>query len=713
MAMQDNGQLPAVWVDNVHKSYGRGHSKTGVLKGLCMTVQQGAIYGLLGPSGCGKTTLLRCIVGRLGVDEGRVVVLGNVPGARGHGIPGRQVGYMPQEMALYQKFTISDTMTYFGHLHGMTRTQIGKRIDFLLDFLTLPDKHQMVEQLSGGQKRRVSLASALLQEPELLILDEPTVGVDPVLREKIWEHLLQIAQNMTRTTIIITTHYIEEARQASCVGLMRDGRLLAEDKPETLMHKLKINSLELVFLHLCHRDQQVRETERNSQDVMFQDSVQDSSFQPTSSLMSPTEKTPLLSHSAQEASYQQQQNNVKFVDPAVDVVSLSLCTCLPRCRNIAAVFVKNVTILKRNIGFLLFEFILPSIQIVLFCLCIGRDPFNLHVGIVNHDTGVLGKMFLSNLDNDSVHQIPYENLSAALDTVRQGNSWGVLAMGQNFSTDILLRFSDGPRVDNATLNGSSIQVYLDMTNQQISIMLQQKIDAAFQKFAHTMLEGAGLNPQIASLPIKIEQPIYGNISPSFTNFMAPGIIISITFFMATGLTTMVFITEKREGLLDRSQVAGLKTIESMIAHISTQFLVLIVQVALLLVFAIVVFKVPYLGPLIWVIILALLQGFCGMTLGMVFSVVCDKEESAIQLALGSVYPMLLLSGVIWPIEAIPEWLRYISVCLPMTYASEAMRSVLSRGWDITAFLVWRGYLITIGWSTGLLLLAAVILRIKQ
>lgn len=102
-----------------------------------------------------------------------------------------------------------------------------------------------------------------------------------------------------------------------------------------------------------------------------------------------------------------------------------------------------------------------------------------------------------------------------------------------------------------------------------------------------------------------------------------------------------------------------------------------------------------------------------MTLGVIFSAVCEEESSAIQLALGSVYPMLILSGIIWPLEAIPEWLRYVSICLPQTYAAEAMRCVLSRGWTLLDMPVWRGYLVNTAWSFGLLALAGIILKIKS
>ncbi|CAF1285518.1 unnamed protein product [Didymodactylos carnosus] len=213
--MDDHNEL-AICVQNAYKSYGYW-KPVNVLHDINLNVPKGFIYGLLGPSGCGKTTLLRCLVGRLQLNNGQLTVLGAAPGSRGHGVPGHKVGFMPQETALYKDFNISEILHYFGRLHNMTRKDILNRESFLIAFLDLPSKTKKIYQLSGGQQRRVSLACALLQQPELLILDEPTVGVDPLLREKIWSHLILISKT-NGTTIVITTHYIEEARKANRVG---------------------------------------------------------------------------------------------------------------------------------------------------------------------------------------------------------------------------------------------------------------------------------------------------------------------------------------------------------------------------------------------------------------------------------------------------------------------------------------------------------------
>ncbi|KAH7932507.1 hypothetical protein HPB52_024473 [Rhipicephalus sanguineus] len=141
----------------------------------------------------------------------------------------------------------------------------------------------------------------------------------------------------------------------------------------------------------------------------------------------------------------------------------------------------------------------------------------------------------------------------------------------------------------------------------------------------------------------IKAPIYGVDKPSFTEFMAPGIIISITYIMAVGLTAISIVSEQKEGLLERSWVAGVRPFEVILSHVICQFLVMFVQVAGLLVFTFIVFEIPSRGPFVWVVLLTLLQG-CGMIYGLVISSMCVEENSAIMLALGSFYPNLLLSA---------------------------------------------------------------------
>uniref|UniRef100_A0A1I8G3A4 ABC transporter domain-containing protein n=1 Tax=Macrostomum lignano TaxID=282301 RepID=A0A1I8G3A4_9PLAT len=680
------GQLMhAVEVDTLCKSY---YKSTPVLKGLSLQVPLGKIYGLLGPSGCGKTTLLKCVVGRLKPDAGVVQVMGGRPGKPGHRVPGNLIGYMPQDLALYQDFTVSETMYYFGRIFHMPSQEIDRQTDFLVTLLELPSKRRLICQLSGGQQRRVSFACALLHRPPLLILDEPT-----------------------------------EARQGHMVALMRDGRLLAEAKPQELLDRYNDSSLESVFLKLCEMDSE--DSLPDTSAAASSTSAAANAAASTSEIV--TENSPLLpkpsnhdrSLNSSPAGATSNSNdgdslpNLLYKEYVPLGDSLRSVFALPSLWHILAVVGKNFNNLRRRLTFLAFQFILPIIQIVLFCVCVGGDPFGLTLASVNLDSsGELGAKFMTYLDNNTFHVKPFKNLEEARTEVRNVRAWAVLSLGANFSTDLLARFSNPTAATNATLSGGSVHLQLDNSNYQVSLMIQKSVAESFQKFAGDLLSQFGLSPELVSLPVVMDAPLLGTDNPSFTEFMAPGMIVTIVFFMATGLTALSFVLERKEGLLDRSLVAGVTILELMLGHMLTQLLIMAGQTGLLLFFSLVVFQVPCHGSVLWVILLALLNGFTGMSLGLMISALCSAENSAIQAALGTMYPNLLLSGIIWPAEAMPQYLRFISRGLPISQSVEAMRSVLSRGFGFTAAPVYLGFVSAIAWASGLLLLALLLLRIR-
>uniref|UniRef100_A0A667X775 ATP-binding cassette, sub-family H, member 1 n=1 Tax=Myripristis murdjan TaxID=586833 RepID=A0A667X775_9TELE len=651
----------------------RSYGKLKVLSNLNLTVPQGHIYGLLGPSGCGKTTLLKCIVGTLKISWGHISVLGKPPAFPGHEVPGRMVGYMPQDLALYNEFTISDTLTFFGRIHGLTSKDTQARMNFLIDFLDLPQKHSLVRNLSGGQRRRVSLGAALLQNPELLILDEPTVGVDPVLRAKIWQHLVEIVKT-GKVSVIITTHYIEEARQANVVGLMRNGRLLAEGPPEAVMKQH--STLEHAFLQLCETSDQVGSTPQSRvlEDSQSFESGRDESRPILGVGLESTDEIPKYS-----------------VDWKVRVRHV-----LPKWRNIAALMIKTMVRMKRMPGSLCFQFLLPVIQISLMCLCIGGDPKGIQVAVVNNETSPSSYSYslLSFLDNSSVEQVPLSH-AEAFTGIYNGEYWGVIGFSKNFTSYLTKRMLQH-QVSRDVVDGGSVHVWLDLTSK-----LWAFVDNKLGSMAY-----------LVALPIKFEEPVYGSQNTDFTTFVTPGAVLSITFYLAVGLTALSFVLERKEGLLDRCWVAGVSSLETMLAHLFSQLFVISVQIILLLLFILLVFKIPNEGSIVLVVALIVLQGVTGISFGLVISAAIDDEQNANQAALGIFYPNLIISGIIWPVECIPYPLRYLSLVLPQTYASEALRCIMYRGWGLTHMMVWRGFAVTLGWNTFFLILATVILKLR-
>lgn len=992
-------------------------------------------YGLLGPSGSGKTTLLKNVVGQLSPTEGWVKVFGFQPNQPGSQIPGAAIGYMPQELAVYEDFTIKETLWYFGRLYRVPSKVIKERIEFLLTFLDLPRSKRLILNMSGGQKRRVSLASALVHSPPLLILDEPTVGVDPLLRQSIWQHLVTLTQT-EKITVIVTTHYIEEARRANIVGLMRRGKLLAENTPDDLMAKHDSTSLEDVFLKLCvsdtmrraqkfasltgmpmqvaitgtssviptpeihtkrthyssnnaandnssgtsqspdegvntessnnlsssnssnneHDDQDkdadqigaselddkagaqttarssdaantieacrpddqqqqqqpapveandskgrlkpqpasggksgkkfhlksllklgnqkaTREHERMHANEMkelekrrqsgsyfieqlvskYEEGQQQANMvnrRPLSQLLScdtsgsrqqageenkqsnnqldvpkiaihgsshfgdsgassngssqnhsptgqPDQQRQQQNQSARASlaatggpgglvsayanqSYQTSEcgsttyNDLALIssnvgsqggqysvnmrdaqayepgslkmmlqndgldddvilDPELFMNPADLSTMSPGGKydykkqsvreyydTISTITWKNYIRLKRNVPLLMFQFVLPAIQVILFCICVGNDPFDIPVAIVNEESSAdsiaaLSTQFLHSINPNLVRQVHFRDLSSAIESVRHGKNWGVVHIPENFTISIHKRFAglEG-EVDDVTLENSTIKVYPDMTNQPIGHAMEVAFRRAYNDLSKQTFEFLGLNPALSDPPIRMQDAIYGKIDmQNYLQYMSPGVLISISYIMATGLTSLAFIIERRDGLYDRTLAAGVGHVQMLLSHSIVQLVVMVVQISLVVFFTFVIYKVPTNGPFVWVFLLLLLQGLAGMSFGLMVSAICKEENTAIMMILGTFYPNLLLAGVIWPIEAIPYWLRWFSYLQPQTLPTQSLRDLIVRGWDIDQPGVWSGFAVTSAWLVLFLAISCLSFRIKK
>lgn len=229
--MAESGILSVV---NLRKSYGNGASRHVVVDGLSFTLMRGECYGLLGPNGAGKTTTLRLCLGLTAPDSGEITLVGKHIPAQAR-VARLRVGVVPQGDNLDPDFTVSENLQVFGRYFGVSDTEINARIPKLLEFANLTAKKDAhIVELSGGMKRRLTLARALINDPDLIFMDEPTTGLDPQARHTIWDRLKTLLSE--GKTIVLTTHFMDEAeRLCDRLAVIDHGQMIAEGSPRDLI----------------------------------------------------------------------------------------------------------------------------------------------------------------------------------------------------------------------------------------------------------------------------------------------------------------------------------------------------------------------------------------------------------------------------------------------------------------------------------------------
>lgn len=381
--------------------------KKKVFEKLNIKVPVGRIYSILGPKKCGKSLILQCIAGLIKPTKGEVTVLDSYPKFSS------AIGYMPQEISLFDDLTVEETMKYFGQLYDVSKDMIWNKIEFLLDSIATTGKSTLIRCLSNNDKVVVSLAITVLHSPKILILDEPTVYCDPLLKKSIWKQLKGLC-SLENVTIIMSTSHIEEAKYSDIVGFIKDGTLREEELPKQLSIELSLSSVEDLFINLFNKK------ERSSKSNQIRD--YDRNYENSNKI------------SINNNDYPFNQINLS---PNLETINKIKTSSKDR---ISALYYKNLKGQLRNLPVLIFHLLFPALAVSMFCACIGHNPYEIPIGVYNPDKpSFVSDLILKSFNPNSIQLQYYDTFDSAYDAVRQHSVWAMMVFPHNYTRSMLQR----------------------------------------------------------------------------------------------------------------------------------------------------------------------------------------------------------------------------------------------------------------------------------
>ena len=656
--VKKEGEEAVIQAHNLVKRFGHFTAVDGV----SFSIERGEIFGFLGSNGCGKTTTMKMLTGLLTADSGSAVLLGQ-PVEKTNDATKMKIGYMSQLFSLYEELTIKENLQLHAKLY---RLPTDKQADMVKEALTRFDLLHFADikpsDVSLGIQQRLQLAAACLHQPEVLILDEPTSGVDPVARDMFWQYLMNLSRQ-DRITIFVSTHFMNEAQRCDRISFMDEGKVLAMGSADDLKEKAGTNNLEDAFIHYllqAHGQKSVMET------------VHIDGIQELIEKTNHTRKRGLLG------------NVIGWFD-------------------MVAVFAyREIKELTRDKVRIAFTFLGPLILLMTAVACISFDIENIRFAVVDDDHTSLSADLIQAFGGSryfsQVSQIP--TFSKAYDELKKHDVDLLIHIPKNYGKDLNRRLQPSVdfMIDGAqSFKASTIKEYVS------GIMLQYNIH---------YLKNNQVVEHPFSLPNFIEQRFMYN--PEFKTVYAivPGMIMLSLILMTIMLTALGIVREKEKGSIINFYCSSAKPLQYLLGK-QLPYVVLTFFSALFLIsFSVLFFAVPYQGSLIALLVGVIFYLLAISALGLLLSVFANTQIVVLFLAsIVALIPTANFSGLIYPVSTLTGIGYWIGILFPASWFQRISLGVFNKGLGIND--LWLPYLMLLAFAIVYILLASMLLKKQE
>lgn len=732
---------PAISIDRLTRRFG---SFTAV-ENVSFNVSRGAIFGLLGPNGSGKSTIIRMLCGVLAPSAGRASVLGLNVATEAEQIK-RRIGYMSQKFSLYNDLSVNENLDFYGRIYGLSPSRLAERKEAVLDLTKIGDYlDRLAGALSGGWKQRLALACSLIHQPEVLFLDEPTAGIDPVARRQLWDLLFQLSG--AGVTLLVTTHYMDEAERCTDVGYIYHSRLLVVGKPDYLKRLPQVTPegairYEVEIEHPALKLGRIRSAEGILDATLFGERLHilaDKSLGPEAIVRVLNRGELVHQERNEERCPGESQIQLREISPSLEDVFVSLTanadqnksqgTLLTAEQNLErnfttselssalesnqqdpdkidpfsskgttsrssvfagmwAILAKEFFHIRRQPSTIFFMLLVPVMQTVIFGWAIKTEIKHIPTVVLDLDQRSSGRELIAAFINtDQFRIIEYAQTHREFDrSIVAGRAKVGIVIPSDYSEKLGRAQQAQVQI---LIDGSDSQVATTSLNAANLLGINLSMGRA-RKAADSMQVAAARDPagQLA-LPIEMRPRLLFNPDLDSSKFFVPGLVGIILQLVTLFLTSFAVVREREMGTLEQLFVTPVGRAGLLLGKLIPYAIVGFAEVLLVLSIMVYVFQVPIRGDLLALLLLSTLFIVCSLGLGLLVSTLAKTQVEALQFAFVLMLPSVLLSGFMFPRSEMPFPIYIATHFIPVTYFVEILRGLILRGatcWDLSPWI---------------------------